>query len=532
MTEKAQHNQSVAKTGHAEANGAARSDEVPFEMLQRAIATPDKTTLTPRVVRQLQRTHGNQFVSGLVQRMQSQPPVIQRRVPEQAEGEAAIDSSNPEAAENIEGMRRVMIQTLEDMSAVEISTLEFALGKAPMDIAKAGTDDEVRKLFQTMHRQGKVQDFLGGSSLDAIYPGMDKAFVTPADAAERAKLEKGVDKAWYFMMAIGLGFHDEHLKNVFGEDPTNGYAKARTNFRQAAIWLNILFKKDKIGADMSGENTEMGYDGSTAAKESILLEAGAMDDPESDESQMLTMHEAFHAGNPAIDDNGGYIGAAGFESRQPSEKITNAAHYEEVCLRVMGKSTYVNDKSIIKFIPEALGKGGKGVKLDNFQKAAKAAEKVMTDAWLSGTNGFESIKATARAQKDDPRWYPDLQADWLKPALWASVVMRMTFHKRHAKDNKAKVNQIDLMQAEGVSKRLSQFGRYVEASSPKDASGLPKGVDAGKVDQIRDHILLQSMEAVGKDPIHADRATDLKMLYYLANVPNIMSVMDKPPADL
>ncbi|MEO1443537.1 MAG: hypothetical protein AAFV33_24255, partial [Chloroflexota bacterium] len=67
---------------------------------------------------------------------------------------------------------------------------------------------------------------------------------------------------------------------------------------------------------------------------------------------------------------------------------------------------------------------------------------------------------------------------------------------------------------------------------PKDASGLPKGVDAGKVDQIRDHILLQSMEAVGKDPIHADRATDLKMLYYLANVPNIMSVMDKPPADL
>jgi len=46
----------------------AQQEEVPIEMIQRAIDTPSKETLTPSVVMTLQRRYGNHFTTNLVQR--------------------------------------------------------------------------------------------------------------------------------------------------------------------------------------------------------------------------------------------------------------------------------------------------------------------------------------------------------------------------------------------------------------------------------------------------------------------------------
>jgi hypothetical protein len=82
-------------SNHSSQSEIEATDPIQTPHLQHAVNHPSSQTLTPMVVKQLQQTHGNQFVSRLVQRVRlsSPQPVLQRQATFKISGKDVSDKS-------------------------------------------------------------------------------------------------------------------------------------------------------------------------------------------------------------------------------------------------------------------------------------------------------------------------------------------------------------------------------------------------------------------------------------------------------
>lgn len=488
-------------------------------------------SLTPDMVRSLQATHGNHYVQRLIHRGDTStlPAFIQRRVPEDARTDKMLNDPDKKIAEiNLQGLKTAikrMMNHIANVSLIKWLNVDMGikkkLGKDTTAILKGNDPKELKALIKEMRKITSNQSLIE-------YPTADKGFVTPT-GADRKKLEKGVNKCHALLMDIASGKHDQHLKDIFGTHPTFGWDKTKPRFKQAAIWLKKMFKKDKIGADRGGENREIGLGGMTSFHGRILLAPGAVDDPTTTDALILIAHEAMHTGNHDIDDIGGYHGMAGFEKKSQKLKFKTAAYYEEAVARALGKKPKVK-----VFVPDVVPKKGKKAKgsMTHYQRAASKAADQFREAWDNAVDVFFLFKEEFHKQEGNPKH--KMPKSKRKSLLFNSVLMNLTFHQRHAVDKKSKINLMDLALAEGAAKLFSQATGFIKTVAPKDGNDLivqiihPEFADPKNEAKLVKYIIEGVLKEVGE--ITGSPARDFQAFKILNKGDSILSTQAKPPA--
>jgi len=140
---------------------------------------------------------------------------------------------------------------------------------------------------------------------------------------DKRNLRKLVHNVTKVFDEIAGGGHDVALANVFGAEHV---ATAKRNYARARRELRRIVRDDELLSDRSGFAAEVGLGGQAWYQGPILLEASNIDNPDATESIRITIHEAMHAGNPGIHDEGNYAGSGdGFMREAAAVKLANAA---------------------------------------------------------------------------------------------------------------------------------------------------------------------------------------------------------------
>jgi hypothetical protein len=197
------------------------------------------------------------------------------------------------------------------------------------------------------------------------------------------------------------------------------------------------------------------------------------------------LHEAMHAGNREIDDNGNYItSGADFITEAEQSKLTNAAHYEVVPRRYKGADyAYWNTR----FVPAGTTEGGvtQPARTPAMQ-ARKACVDELRAAWSSAIDVYGFVREVKLNQR---LWNRRLDQQRYSSVLrfW-SRIMKLTIHEktdisaRSRDPARQPVSDIDMALAEGVCRRMSN----AMASVPKDEDKLAKFEEESSTPEERD----------------------------------------------
>lgn len=431
------------------------------------------------LVLRLQRTAGNRAVTRLVQsgsgardpRSPLQPmrhptstsrqgftssasaaPAIQRsRIP----GQAALSDILPVGGENtdahLEGLERLLRLVLTDP-----------------DPERGLTDDQRGEVIRRAQGGLSTAQFLGlpdqtrfqmiATAIEQVRPdravrdpGLMRSAARPAtqDAANIATLVSNVTSL--IDDILGAADIDTWLAQVFGAAHV---ATAKDRYGLARTALNDLAARDRILTDRSGYSAEVGLGGTTMFQHSIELEPQTVDDPGHLGSQILTLHEAMHAGNDTVDDFG-YANTPGFTTMPTARKVDNAAHYEVAALRLRDPG---DDLAFLgqTFTPASSGGPDPGLTIE--EDARNQATDMFENAWAASLDLYDrwvEIHSGARSWSSQA------------PAMrYWSRVENLTVHRKTVIDGSgadtAAVSQIDLALSEGVSRGLSDAGSHLD----------------------------------------------------------------------
>jgi hypothetical protein len=286
---------------------------------------------------------------------------------------------------------------------------------------------------------------------------------------------------------IASGAVDAHIAQVFGAanvaTAKAKYANGRTRMNQ----LNAMAPV-QIVTDRSGYNEEAGVGGATT-HDRILVETSVFDDPTSRDSVVTLMHEALHAGNADVHDDGGYIYRRDeFLSAQPDVKLTNAAHFEVVPRRMLGmgaaRFAYPGQTFHPAALPPPPGPGppvaapvGAGPPKTPRQEAIENTSNAFRIAWAV-TDDLHRDVWTRLLQTPGDWNTADLHAEFGAGAAahfsdtvpFLSKVLGMTIHQRASIDPaspdpaRQPVTDVDVAISEAVVRKFSQLMNAVPAS--------------------------------------------------------------------
>ena len=108
-----------------------------------------------------------------------------------------------------------------------------------------------------------------------------------------------------------------------------------------------------------------------------------------DEAIITLIHESCHLSNPNVDDLG-YYGSDGFEAMTETEKVNNAAHYEELPARSLGTSRFATTT----FTP---GQTAGGATVTFEDKVRRAASEYLRKAWDAAVDAHQFVRNVATA---------------------------------------------------------------------------------------------------------------------------------------
>jgi hypothetical protein len=293
-------------------------------------------------------------------------------------------------------------------------------------------------------------------------PGLMRSGARPAtaDAANVAALVANVSTLIDDILAAPD--IDLWLGQIFGAG-NGGIAKRR--YVLAKVFLNRLATRNKILSDRSGYSAESDLGGSTISGRSIELTPSVIDNPGDLGNQILTLHEAMHAGNELVDDFR-YIGEAGFTELGHSLKLRNAAHYEVAAhrLRDPGSDEAFPDPAggFQTFTPAT--SVGPGATLSVPEDARNQASNLVENAWAATLDLYDEWARIYR----NPRLWPGLRG---KLAFW-SVVENLTVHEKTISataargSDSAAVSQVDLALSEVLSRRIGRVQAQLRVPDP------------------------------------------------------------------
>jgi hypothetical protein len=411
----------------------------------------------------LQGLAGNRAVRRMVTGQRGSAPgmvVQRRRVPIGAQTDPLVAGGATDRLRHLGGLERVNARALTQMTPADrtaVMTLAHtSAGSAAAFNALPGPDRA--RLVADAIRTFRPGLILGDPALMNIGP-------RPA-TPDTANITTLVTNATTLINIVIGGARDADLRDVFG---AAAVATAKARYTAARDRMTYLHSHDKIVTDRSGYNAQVGLGGLTNASQ-IALAPQVIDNPAVDENVVMMIHESMHAGNPGVvGDEGGYRRSTGFTTRDSTEKLDNAAHYEIVPRRVRALA---DSYPGVVFVPAGTSVTIGGVThtsapLTPIEQASKDAYKKLRVAWGVGLNlhnlwvrinrnrgEWSTLDVAATFAGATAAHFADCMPFWSK-------VEGLTVHQRPGLSpgspdpSKAPVTQIDLALSEGLVRLLS-----------------------------------------------------------------------------
>ena len=264
------------------------------------------------------------------------------------------------------GMKQADFLKAHPVKPFDAGDLATALGNAVEDFKRLPIDLRASKLVD---------------ALVAVYPELkitttDVAGARVSSTKDKDNVKALATAAGKLFTAIASGSEDDSLREVFGD---RNLAKAKKKYAAGEKMMNKLVKAGDVVVDRSGYRDESGIAGSSKPGGPIMLNPSTLDDPGAIDSVRTMLHESMHAGNADVGDKG-YVSSPGFLTAREDLKLTNAAHFEVVPLRIIAKERGVGIKEAFagqRFVPAApagTGTGSGGSAMEAGKKASDALE--------------------------------------------------------------------------------------------------------------------------------------------------------------
>jgi hypothetical protein len=365
-------------------------------------------------------------------------------------------------------------------------------------------EDEIKRMVETgltrMRREGKLT-----MTTDPIPDIMKRLFPSPGtfDEAEFAKVIDVSDRKQVYLRAAdaeskltpadktkliaAMGRADlmlsgaegdaANLKRVFGTRA----ADAKANYGKAKTALAELKKNidTNVHTDYNGDDAQVGLGGwANFASQMVHLEPDTVAAIDPDEAALTILHECMHLADPSIQDNGGYYPpsaakSAGWESQSDDAKVKNAAHYEEIPKRKLGKSVF---KANQKFKPGISASTGGKVSFET--EVRLAARDHLRKAWDAAVDAHTGIR---KVRVDTEKGSSTLFTSYEARILEVSAINKMTIHLQKPKPHT--IATLDVTQCEGVARGLSIMGDLAP-KQPVPKAPVPPKTKQDYVDEV------------------------------------------------
>jgi hypothetical protein len=350
-------------------------------------------------------------------------------------------------------------------SATELKSL---YGGGLLD--KSDIEDAVRRALRRMDLDfalrtdaGDVMEklFPGGGVFDEkawpSYLGTDTSDVYNAVADAEAKLKAADLKKLTDVATIAADKIDQAMADTAGLADVFGtkaaIAKSRYGKAKTALANAIKNADTAMDTDYNRDDPQVGLGGwANFASQHIHLTGDVAEVTDRDDAIITLIHESCHLADRHVDDLG-YYGSDGFEAMEDSEKVNNAAHYEELPARYLGRSLYrirdPNDKTKFlpgfqKFVPKQTSGGHK---VTREGEVRRAASEYLRKAWDAAVDAHQFVRESARLIQAKPA---DRVFDTRKSSLLQmSKMMKLTIHQQKPKPTTVTV--LDVALSEGVA---------------------------------------------------------------------------------
>ncbi len=373
--------------------------------------------------------------------------------------------------------------------------------------------DRVSWLLARMRTEGRLP---AGTSISAvlarIFPasgGMDEtAFNSVFRADELTQVYQSVLAAETTVRGPDRTLLDQtlaHAGSVVARAAANSVGMAQVFGSQAAVatrqyaGIEASLARTRsdldshVTTDYAGESDEVGSGGFAVHREQRMhLMLDVVRRADRNEAAATVLHEAAHLADLSITDHV-YYGSAGYIEATEAEKVTNAAHYEELPRRIMGTSRYPRRT----FRP---GITASGRPMTRDETARAEAVDHLRKAWAASLTEHEEVRGTRAAQEQGTVRRPLPNRVRLREA---SKRLGLSLHLRPVADTWVTV--LDVTISESTVRAISTMGSLV-GTVP-----LPPGRSAMSEREIRDALVRAAITRYGQfhpDTAHAEAILD------------------------
>lgn len=269
---------------------------------------------------------------------------------------------------------------------------------------------------------------------------------TTVSSADKPKLKAVMDDAAKLIDDCVADSVD--LQSVFGTK--KDIAKAVYVKAKAALLAAKSNMDADITTDYNLDDPEIGLGGwAEFSDQHVHFTARVVKVTNEAEAKFTIIHESCHLADSSVRDKG-YYGSPGFEAQSEDDKVTNAAHYEEIPRRKLDKSKYkAPDGTFEDFKPGSSASGApltfeekvKGKAVDHFRRAWDKA--VDIDKFIRDIRKDELAGSRASFNAHRAR------------ILQISRLMHLTVHTQPPAS--ASVNQVDMVIAEGTARAMGKM---------------------------------------------------------------------------
>lgn len=324
----------------------------------------------------LQRTHGNQHLARLLRSL-SRGLV--------STGDAARELGAANAARWAgPGAVRFRLPTGADVKAILAAgdvpedKLKDSMATALTRMAKEGLlkskdpiPDIIKKLFPSPGKfdEAELAKVVDVGDRKLVYKSVADA-AAKVSATDKPNLLKAIDKA---IALVDDAMKDATgLKEVFGGQA--GTAKSNYNVAKGKLGKLKTKMDTMVETDYNRDDEQTGLGGwAMFSTQHIHLETDVAKVVDVESSAVTLIHECAHLSSGTVEDYG-YYDTPGFEAMSEADKVNNAAHYEELPWRQLGKSSYAG----VTFKP---GKSKGGGKVTFEDEVRREASEYLRKAW-------------------------------------------------------------------------------------------------------------------------------------------------------
>ncbi len=368
---------------------------------------------------------------------------------------------------------RFRVPTTADLKAL------FASGRVPEDVLKKSVErvlnrmaeenrlkskepvaNIMKKIFHAANSSMSMREVFDEAAYEAVVDVTNREQVYQSVLDAESKVAAGDKPKLKTIMQDSMKLIDDSIadeadiKLVFGTK--HAFAKAVYKKAKAAIQKAADHMDEQITTDYNLDDPETGLGGwalfidPDTGKPHVHFESSVVKAKDEVEAKITIIHESCHLADHSVKDEGKYYGSPGFEAEKDSTKATNAAHYEEVPMRILNLSRYKDAAG--NFIEFKEGFSGGKTPQTFPEKARTKADQVLRKAWDKAVDVFSFIREVRTAEvAGDHTLFSARKARLME----ISKLMHLTIHEQPVAT--ATVNQVDVVLAEGVAHAITRI---------------------------------------------------------------------------